>query len=98
MICFLASGKEPCMVQPAARLCPPPPKDWDKALTSTYSLDRKLTFTESYPLVLAGGVFRACPSLYDRVESNLDLPKAEVVRLDKEPATGAVTLALELLS
>ena len=62
------------------------------------AVDRKLTFTESYPLVLAGGVFRACPSLYDRVESNLDLPKAEVVRLDKEPATGAVTLALELLS
>ena len=62
------------------------------------AVDRKLTFTESYPLVLAGGVFRACPSLYARVESNLDLPKAEVVRLDKEPATGAVTLALELLS
>lgn len=62
------------------------------------AVDRKLTFTESYPLVLAGGVFRACPSLYERVESNLDLPKAEVVRLDKEPATGAVTLALELLS
>lgn len=62
------------------------------------AVDRKLTFTESYPLVLAGGVFRACPSLYARVESNLDLPKTEVVRLDKEPATGAVTLALELLS
>lgn len=62
------------------------------------AVDRKLTFTESYPLVLAGGVFRACPSLYERVESNLDLPKAEVVRLDREPATGAVTLALELLS
>jgi len=62
------------------------------------AVDRKLTFTEGYPLVLAGGVFRACPSLYERVESNLDLPKAEVIRLDKEPATGAVTLAVELLS
>ena len=62
------------------------------------AVDRKLTFTENYPLVLAGGAFRACPSLFDRVENNLDLPKAEVVRLDKEPATGAVTLALELLS
>ena len=62
------------------------------------AVDRKLTFTESYPLVLAGGAFRACPSLFERVENNLDLPKAEVVRLEKEPATGAVTLALELLS
>ena len=62
------------------------------------AVDRKLTFTDCYPLVLAGGAFRACPSLFERVESNLDLPKAEVVRLEKEPATGAVTLALELLS
>lgn len=61
------------------------------------AVDRKLTFTENYPLVLAGGAFRACPSLFERVERNLDLPKAEVVRLDKEPATGAVTLALEML-
>lgn len=61
------------------------------------AVDRKLTFTESYPLVLAGGAFLACPSLFERVENNLDLPKAKVVRLDKEPATGAVTLALELL-
>jgi N-acetylglucosamine kinase-like BadF-type ATPase len=62
------------------------------------AVDRKLTFTGTCPLVLAGGVFRACPSLYDRVESNLDLPRAEVIRLQKEPATGAVTLALQLLS
>ena len=61
------------------------------------AVERKLTFTQDYPLVLAGGVFRACPSLFERVENNLDLPKAEVIRLDKEPATGAVTLALELV-
>ena len=61
------------------------------------AVERKLTFTQDYPLVMAGGVFRACPSLFERVENNLDLPKAEVIRLDKEPATGAVTLALELV-
>jgi N-acetylglucosamine kinase len=59
---------------------------------------RQLTFAEPYPLVMAGGVFRACPSLYGRLESCLDLPQAEVVRLEGEPARGAVTLALEMLS
>ncbi len=54
----------------------------------------QLVIPGSYPLVLAGGVFRACPSLYDRLEACLDLPRAEVVRLAVEPATGAVTLAL----
>lgn len=58
---------------------------------------RQLRFGEPYPLVLAGGVFKACPSLYRRLESCLDLPEARVVRLEGEPANGAVTLALELL-
>jgi len=59
---------------------------------------RKLTFPEPYSLVLAGGVFKACPSLFQRVEASLDLPAARVVRLEAEPATGAVKLALDLLS
>ncbi len=61
------------------------------------AVDRQLEFDDDYPLVLAGGVFKACPSLFDRVEKKLDLEKAQVVRLRDEPATGAVTLALELL-
>jgi glucosamine kinase len=58
---------------------------------------KQLAFPEPYPLVLSGGVFKACPSLYQRVEASLDLPAARVVRLDREPATGAVTLALQQL-
>ncbi len=57
-----------------------------------------LKFPEGHPVVLAGGAFKACPSLHPRVETLLeDLPKAEVMLLDVEPAVGAVTLALELL-
>jgi YD repeat-containing protein len=58
---------------------------------------RQLEFDAPYPLVLSGGAFRACPSLYPRVEASLDLPAARVVKLEAEPATGAVKLALELL-
>jgi N-acetylglucosamine kinase-like BadF-type ATPase len=59
---------------------------------------RQLTFTEPYSLVLSGGVFKACPSLCPRVEASLDLPLAKVVRLESEPATGAVALARGLLA
>ncbi len=62
------------------------------------SVDRQLGFAEPYPLVLAGGAFRACPSLSRRIEDCLDLPRARVARLDAEPAVGAVALALDLLS
>jgi N-acetylglucosamine kinase-like BadF-type ATPase len=58
---------------------------------------RQLDFEGPYPLVLSGGAFRACPSLYARVEASLDLPAARVVKLEAEPATGAVKLALDLL-
>ncbi len=61
------------------------------------SVAAQLTFVDSYPLVLAGGAFRACPSLCRRIEGRLDLPPARVVRLEAEPAVGAVTLALDLL-
>jgi N-acetylglucosamine kinase-like BadF-type ATPase len=57
----------------------------------------QLTFADRYPLVLAGGAFRACPSLYQRVERDLGLARAEVVRLAVEPAMGAVTLARAML-
>lgn len=61
------------------------------------SVARQLDFPDSYPVVLAGGVFRACPSLHRRIEAILDLPPANVVLLEGEPAKGAVTLALALL-
>ncbi len=51
-----------------------------------------------YPLVLAGGAFRACPSLHRRIGEHLELPRARVKLLDTEPATGAVALALDDLS
>jgi hypothetical protein len=57
----------------------------------------RLDFPGPYPLVLAGGTFRACPSLYGRLEAVLELPRARIVRLAVEPAHGAVTLALEAL-
>jgi N-acetylmuramic acid 6-phosphate etherase len=62
------------------------------------SVDRQLDFSEPYPLVLAGGAFQACPSLQQRLEDCLELPQARVARLHQEPAIGAVTLALDLLS
>jgi N-acetylglucosamine kinase-like BadF-type ATPase len=61
------------------------------------AVEAQLAFAEPYPLVLAGGAFRACPSLYGRLEACLDLERARVVRLAVEPARGAVTLALEML-
>ncbi len=62
------------------------------------AVERQLDFPGPYPLVLSGGAFRACPSLVRRIEARLDdLPGARLVRLEVEPATGAVTLALELL-
>lgn len=62
------------------------------------SVARRLCFGEDpYPLVLAGGLFRACPSLAERVRGSLGLAGAETRRLEVEPARGAVALALELL-
>ncbi len=63
------------------------------------AVDRQLEFPGPYPLVLSGGAFRACPSLARRIEARLDdLPDARVVRLEVEPANGAVLLALRLLA
>lgn len=59
---------------------------------------RKLEFPGEYPLILAGGTFRACPSLESRLVARLELPAARVERLQVEPARGAVLLALQELS
>jgi glucosamine kinase len=52
---------------------------------------------EPFPVVLAGGAFRACPSLFDRIGRVLGLPHGRLRLLTVEPAVGAVTLALDLL-
>lgn len=54
--------------------------------------------TETFPLVLAGGAFKACPTLAALVEERFQVPRARVRRLEAEPATGAVVIALDLLS
>jgi len=58
---------------------------------------RKLRFDHPYPVVLAGGVFSACPSLGRLVVERLGLPAARPTILGREPATGAVALAVDLL-
>jgi len=50
-----------------------------------------------FPVVLAGGAFKACPSMVAPLEKHLDLPGARPALLEGEPARGAVRLALDLL-
>jgi N-acetylglucosamine kinase-like BadF-type ATPase len=50
-----------------------------------------------YDVVLSGGTFAALPVLEDSVREKLARPLARVHRLEEEPATGAVRLALEEL-
>lgn len=50
-----------------------------------------------FPLVLAGGAFKACPSMVAPLAKHLDLPGARPALLEAEPARGAVRLALDLL-
>ncbi|HUP25656.1 MAG TPA: BadF/BadG/BcrA/BcrD ATPase family protein [Thermoanaerobaculia bacterium] len=64
---------------------------------SARAVANQLELPASFPVVLAGGAFRGCPSLVERFTAKLELPRARVARLDDEPATGAVRLALALL-
>jgi N-acetylglucosamine kinase-like BadF-type ATPase len=50
-----------------------------------------------FPVVLAGGAFKACPSMVAPLEKHLDLTGARPAVLQVEPARGAVRLALDLL-
>jgi N-acetylglucosamine kinase len=52
---------------------------------------------EPFPVVLAGGVFKACPALAETLPRHLDLPGAQPTLLATEPAAGAIALALDLL-
>jgi N-acetylglucosamine kinase-like BadF-type ATPase len=49
-----------------------------------------------FPTVLAGGIFKGIPSLADGLTGRLAevAPRSDVLRLEVEPARGAVTLAL----
>lgn len=61
------------------------------------SVARQLAFAEPFPVVFAGGAFRACPSLAERLGKALDLPLAQHHLLAVEPAMGAVRLALRMV-
>jgi len=52
---------------------------------------------QEFPVVLAGGAFKACPSMIDPLTRHLELPHARPQLLTVEPALGAVALALDLL-
>ena len=62
------------------------------------SVARRLGLTyESFGFILSGGIFRAVPSLEQELTRRLPLsaPRSVVTRLDREPAEGAVMLALQ---
>jgi N-acetylglucosamine kinase-like BadF-type ATPase len=50
-----------------------------------------------FPVVLAGGAFKACPGMVRPLVEHLELPGAQPSLLQVEPAIGAVRLALDLL-
>lgn len=61
------------------------------------SIEEQLAFETEFPLVLAGGVFKACPSVADRFREVFASEHAAVKVLEGDPAQGAVTLALKEL-
>ena len=61
------------------------------------AVEKQLRFDADYPLVLAGGVFKACPSVADRFVESFENEGAMVSVLEGDPAAGAVTLALQEL-
>ena len=62
------------------------------------SVHSQLDFAgQAFPVVLAGGVFKAAPTLPEALARHLDLPGARPAPLTLEPAMGAVFLALDLL-
>jgi N-acetylglucosamine kinase-like BadF-type ATPase len=69
----------------------------DELVLAAKAVAQKLRFEHSFPIVLAGGVFQACPSLARLTVERLSIPLAKPVILDREPAYGAVALAIELL-
>ena len=61
------------------------------------SVARQLDFGATpYPLVFSGGLFTAFPALVDKVTAAAALQGAIPCRLKRDPAEGALTMALEL--
>ncbi len=62
------------------------------------AVDRQLDLGDGpFPVVLAGGAFKACPGMVGRLAAEIGLPGARPALLEGEPARGAVRLALDLL-
>ena len=73
----------------------------DQLESSAVSVARRLELVGSeFPIVLAGGIFRAVPWLEEELCRRLPLaaPRAVPRLLTEEPASGAVRLALAELS
>ena len=70
----------------------------DELESSGVSVAKRLGMgAESFPFILAGGIFRAVPWLRDEVKRRLPLavPNSTARLLDREPAAGAVSFALQ---
>jgi N-acetylglucosamine kinase-like BadF-type ATPase len=70
----------------------------DQLEGSGVSVARRLGLIgEPFPFILSGGIFRAVPWLRDELQRRLPVasPRSEARLLDREPAAGAVTLALQ---
>lgn len=70
----------------------------DELEGSALSVARRLDLVrEPFPFILAGGIFRAVPWLHEELARRLPIaaPKSRVELLEREPALGAVALALQ---
>jgi N-acetylglucosamine kinase-like BadF-type ATPase len=70
----------------------------DELESSGVSVARRLGMGESpFPFILAGGIFRAVPWLRDEMQRRLPLavPNSTARLLDREPAAGAVSFAIQ---
>jgi len=70
----------------------------DELEGAALSVARRLDLTgEAFTFILSGGIFRAVPWLVQELHRRLPLaaPHSETKLLDREPAEGAVTLALQ---
>ena len=75
--------------------CAAPPNELE---AGALSVARRLDLIgEPFAFILSGGIFRAVPWVQQELERRLPVaaPLSRVQLLDREPATGAVALALQ---
>ena len=66
--------------------------------SAAQAVHRSLSFGDTpVRFVLAGGAFKACPSVARALFANPGFANADPFVLDRSPAHGAVRLALEIL-